>query len=52
MAPVALVRALGQVEMVFTLAFSRLYLKEAVRRADVSGLVLVVAGVVLILLGR
>jgi drug/metabolite transporter (DMT)-like permease len=52
MAPVALVRALGQVEMVFTLAFSRLYLKEAVRRADVSGLVLVVIGVVLILLGR
>lgn len=52
MAPVALVRALGQVEMVFTLAFSRLYLKEAVRRADVAGLVLVVAGVVLILAGR
>lgn len=52
LAPVALVRALGQVEMVFTLAFSRLYLKEAVRRADVSGLVLVVAGVVLILAGR
>ncbi|WP_144184577.1 EamA family transporter [Elioraea rosea] len=52
LAPVALVRALGQVEMVFTLAFSRLYLREAVRRADVTGLVLVVAGVVLILAGR
>jgi drug/metabolite transporter (DMT)-like permease len=52
LAPVALVRALGQVEMIFTLAFSRLYLREAVRRADVSGLVLVVFGVVLILLGR
>ena len=48
----ALVRALGQVEMVFTLAFSRLYLKEAVRRTDVLGLALVVAGVVLILAGR
>jgi drug/metabolite transporter (DMT)-like permease len=52
LAPVALVRALGQVEMVFTLAFSSLYLKEKVRRADVAGLVLVVAGVVLILAGR
>jgi drug/metabolite transporter (DMT)-like permease len=52
LAPVALVRALGQVEMVFTLAFSRLYLREVVRREDVLGLVLVVLGVVLILLGR
>ena len=38
--------------MVFTLAFSRLYLREAVRRADIAGLVLVVAGVALILAGR
>ncbi len=52
LAPVALVRALGQVEMVFTLAFSRLYLREVVRREDVIGLVLVVIGVVLILIGR
>jgi drug/metabolite transporter (DMT)-like permease len=52
LAQVALVRALGQVEMVFTLAFSRLYLREAVRRADVAGLALVVCGVVLILAGR
>ena len=43
---------LGQVEMVFTLAFSRLYLREVVRREDVIGLVLVVIGVVLILVGR
>lgn len=52
LAPVALVRALGQVEMVFTLAFSRLYLREEVRREDVIGLVLVVIGVVMILAGR
>ncbi len=52
LAPVALVRALGQVEMVFTLAFSRFYLKEKIRRVDVLGLLLVVGGVVLILLGR
>ena len=51
-APVALVRALGQVEMVFTLLFSRFYLKETLRRADVAGLVLVVAGVLLVLMGR
>jgi drug/metabolite transporter (DMT)-like permease len=52
LAPVALVRSLGQVEMVFTLLFSRFYLKETLRRADVIGLVLVVAGVILILRGR
>jgi drug/metabolite transporter (DMT)-like permease len=52
LAPVALVRALGQVEVVFTLAFSRLHLGEALGRADTSGLVLSVAGVVLILAGR
>jgi drug/metabolite transporter (DMT)-like permease len=51
-APVALVRALGQVEMVFTLGFSRFYLREVLRGADIAGLVLVVAGVILVLLGR
>lgn len=51
-APVALVRALGQIEMVFTLLFSRFYLKETLRRADVAGLVLVVLGVLLVLAGR
>jgi drug/metabolite transporter (DMT)-like permease len=52
LAPVALVRSLGQIEMVFTLLFSRFYLKERLRGADVAGLVLVVAGVSLILAGR
>jgi drug/metabolite transporter (DMT)-like permease len=52
LAPVALVRALGQVEVVFTLLFSRFYLHEKLRRADLQGLVLIVAGVVLVLLGR
>ena len=52
LAPVALVRAVGQIEMVFTLLFSRFYLHEKLRRADVSGLVLVVMGVLLIVLGR
>ena len=52
LAPVALVRALGQIEMVFTLLFSRFYLNEKLRRADINGLLLVVGGVVLVLLGR
>ncbi len=49
LAPVALVRTVGQVEMVFTLLFSRFYLHETLRRADVAGLALIVAGVVLVL---
>jgi len=50
LAPVALVRTLGQVEMVFTLLFSRFYLHETLRRADIAGLALIVGGVVLVLL--
>ena len=50
LAPVALVRTLGQVEMPFTLLFSRFYLQESLRRADVAGLALIVCGVVLVLL--
>ncbi len=49
LAPVALVRTLGQVEMVFTLLFSRFYLHERLRRADVAGLLLVMMGVVLVM---
>jgi len=50
LAPVGLVRSVGQVEIVFTLLFSRFYLKETLRKGDVAGLVLVVAGVLLIVL--
>ncbi len=52
MAPVALVRSIGQVEMVFTLLFSRFYLHERMKKGDIAGLVLIVAGVVLVLIGR
>lgn len=45
---VALVRALGQIEVVFTLGFSRFYLKERLKRGEVSGLLLVVAGVLMV----
>ena len=51
LAPVALVRALGQTEMVFTLLFSRFYLKEKLSRSAVIGAVALVTGVVLVLLG-
>ncbi len=50
LAPVALVRTLGQVEMIVTLLFSRFYLHETLKRSDVSGFALIIAGVVLVLL--
>ena len=50
LAPVALVRTLAQVEMVFTLLFSRFYLHETLRRADLAGLALIVGGVTLVML--
>jgi drug/metabolite transporter (DMT)-like permease len=51
-APVALVRALGQIEIVFTLMFSRFYLRETLKRSEILGLALVVVSVVMILLSR
>jgi drug/metabolite transporter (DMT)-like permease len=51
LAPVALVRTVGQVEIVFTLLFSRFFLGERLKPRDVAGALLVVAGVVLVLLG-
>lgn len=51
LAPVALVRAVGQVEILFTLAFSRFYLREAAKPAEMGAALVVVAGVVLVLLG-
>jgi drug/metabolite transporter (DMT)-like permease len=51
LAPVAMVRAVGQVEMLFTLAFSRFYLKETPRRSDILGALVLVAGVILVLAG-
>jgi len=52
MADVALVRSVGQIEIVFTLLFSRFYLRERLQRGDVAGLTLVVGGVLLIIWGR
>lgn len=50
-APVALVRVIGQVEVVFTFGFAHFYLREPLRRNEVIGLVLVSFGVVLALIG-
>jgi drug/metabolite transporter (DMT)-like permease len=51
MAEVALVRSVGQIEIVFTLLFSRFYLKETLKPGDIAGLALVVCGVLVIVLG-
>jgi drug/metabolite transporter (DMT)-like permease len=50
-APVALVRAVGQVEVIFTLGFGRFYLREPLARSETLGLIIVAIGVVLALIG-
>ncbi|WP_338466319.1 EamA family transporter [Novosphingobium sp. ZN18A2] len=50
-APVALVRVVGQVEVLFTLGFGHFYLREPLKRGEVLGLLLVSLGVVLALVG-
>jgi drug/metabolite transporter (DMT)-like permease len=45
---VGLVRSLGQIEVIFTLGFSRFYLKERLKLGDIWGLLLVGCGVLLI----
>jgi drug/metabolite transporter (DMT)-like permease len=52
LAPVALVRAVGQVEILFTLLFSRFYLGESPSRSEIGGALVLVFGVVLVLVGR
>ncbi len=47
----AYVRALGQIELVFTFASSVLFFHERVRRWEVIGIVLIVAAILLLLLG-
>lgn len=52
LAPVALVRTVGQVEVLFTLGFGHLYLREAIRRHEVIALFCVALGVILALAGN
>lgn len=49
-APAAIVRIVGQVEVIFTIGFARFYLRDAVKWQDIAGLSLVAAGVILALL--
>lgn len=49
-APAALVRIVGQVEVIFTIGFAHFYLREPVRWHEIVGLLLVVGGVVMALL--
>ncbi|MGI9360343.1 MAG: DMT family transporter [Parasphingorhabdus sp.] len=49
-APAALVRVVGQVEIIFTVAFAHFYLREPVRWHETVGLSMVVGGVVLALI--
>jgi drug/metabolite transporter (DMT)-like permease len=49
-APVALVRIVGQTEVVFTLAFGHFYLGERASKREIAGLLLVVIGVILALI--
>lgn len=48
----ALVRALGQIELLFTFAASRWAFRERSTRAEIAGIALVVAGILILLLGR
>jgi uncharacterized membrane protein len=41
----------GQIEVIFTIGFAHLYLKERLKQHEVVGLVLVALGVILALLG-
>lgn len=50
-APVALVRLVGQVEVLFMLGFGRFYLRESLSRTEALGLLLVSTGVLLALAG-
>lgn len=49
-APVALVRIVGQVEVLFTLGFAHFYLAERVARREAIALLLIAAGVIVALL--
>jgi drug/metabolite transporter (DMT)-like permease len=46
----ALVRALGQIELVFTIASSTLIFRERILRMELIGIILVIAGIVILIL--
>jgi drug/metabolite transporter (DMT)-like permease len=46
------VRALGQIELIFTFIASVFFFRERTSRAEIAGILLVAAGIVLLILGR
>jgi len=48
----AYVRALGQIELIFTFAFAYIFFKERASRTEVAGIVFVAGGILLLLLWR
>ncbi|UCH73170.1 MAG: DMT family transporter [Rhodospirillales bacterium] len=48
----AYVRALGQIELIFTFIASVLFFRERSSRAEIAGILLVAAGILLLILGR
>ncbi len=49
---VAYVRALGQIELIFTIAASYFFFRERINRAELMGVALIAACIVILLLGR
>jgi drug/metabolite transporter (DMT)-like permease len=47
----AYVRALGQIELVFTFLAAHLIFRESSTRLEVTGVVLVIGGILILLLG-
>jgi len=48
----AYVRALGQIELVFTFAAAQLVFRERTTRRELAGILLIVGGILILLLGR
>ena len=49
---VAYVRALGQIELIFTLATSYFFFRERANRMELAGIALITSGILILLLGR
>ena len=46
----AYVRALGQIELVFTIMISAIYFQEKIKRMELAGIVFIVAGILILVL--
>ena len=50
--PVAYVKAVGQVEFIFTLAIAVLFFRERLTAREILGMLVIITGVLLLLLAR